>query len=181
MVNKKNIFIGILGLFAGVWEYLNRPPGSAYFLTKFEFIERYSYLLPDIYGKLGGWAPEFFHAFSFSLISMGLFSKTRRSRKVFCLLWFGIDSLFEVGQNYGHQIATWLPSWFNRIPLLGNTRYYFLNGRFDIFDILAILLGASVAYIISELTVKGGESDEREHFFRDEARKIPAEVLEKSS
>ena len=152
--NKKNIVIGILGLCAGVWEYVNRPLNSTYFLERCKFIEQYSCFLPDIYGKLGGWVPEFFHAFSFSLISIGLFSKTKKSRRLFCFLWFGINSLFEIGQNYGHQILPWIPSWFNKIPVLENTGAYFINGNFDIFDILAALLGAFMAYVVGELTVK---------------------------
>ena len=151
-MNKKNVLIGVIGLLAGAGVYVVNRAQPVYFLEKVGFIKRYSYLLPDIYGKLGGWLPEFFHAFSFSLISIGLFSRTKISRNIFCLLWLGIDSFFEIGQKYGSQLARYIPLWFNKVPILKRTESYFVNGRFDILDLLAILSGVVVAYILTNIT-----------------------------
>jgi len=41
-----------------------------------------------------------------------------------------------------------IPNWFKAIPFLENTENYFKQGTFDIADLIAIALGAVVAYVI---------------------------------
>jgi len=159
---KRRLFlllVGVIGIGIGLSEYISgRAHNSAYFLNNlpfFKFIANHLIAMPHIYGRLGLWLPDFFHVFSFSLITIGLFSTSRRSTVAFCLLWLGINVLFEVGQRYGAEIAPYIPSWFAKIPILENGRNYFLNGRFDIFDVMAVCLGAAFAYLISGVIMGG--------------------------
>ncbi|MCM8781669.1 MAG: hypothetical protein NC828_01225 [Candidatus Omnitrophica bacterium] len=130
------VLIGIIGLAIGASEYIN---GRMY-----------------IYGRLGMWLPDFFHCFSFSLIFIGVFSHSKFSRFGFCLLWFFINLLFEIGQRFGGWVSAHIPYWFGGIPVFKNTHNYFMYGRFDIFDVMAFFLGAMFAYLISELIIGGG-------------------------
>jgi len=38
------------------------------------------------------------------------------------------------------------PDFFQHIPFLENTRAYFLNGTFDVYDLAAFFIGALVGY-----------------------------------
>ena len=72
---------------------------------------------------------------------------------VICVAWFTIDSMFELGQRYGHNIFEYLPQWFGKIPMSDIFRSYFINGVFDVIDLLAIGFGSITAFIIGQ-TVK---------------------------
>lgn len=161
-INKKQVLLGCLFLLAGTIEYLvSRPIGSTYFLTKLEPIQSFFHHVPNLYGKLGLFAPEFFHALAFCLISMAFFS-TRKSRITICIVWFSVDSIFELGQKYGTQLVGYLPKWFETVPMLENLRNYLVNGRFDIYDLVAIGLGSLTAFFIGELLSKKGGGHEKE-------------------
>ena len=161
-INKKQLLLGCLFLLAGTIEYLvSRPIGSTYFLRNFPAIQSFFHHMPNLYGKLGVFAPEFFHAAAFCLISMAFFSG-RKSRITICLFWFSIDSVFELGQRYGVQLAEHIPQWFEKAPILENLRNYLVNGRFDIYDLMAIGLGSLTAFFIGELLSKKGGSHEKE-------------------
>lgn len=162
-INKKQLLLGVSFLLAGTVEYLvSRPVGSTYFLSKFRTIQSFLHHIPNLYGKLGIFAPEFFHPLALSLISMALVS-SRKSRIIICLLWFSVDSVFEFGQRYGTELAQYLPTWFQKIPILENLRNYLVNGRFDVYDLMAIGLGSLAAFFIGELLSKKGESNEKEY------------------
>ncbi len=150
-VNKLQLLAGIVFLCLGLMEYLtHRPAGSAYFLEKLGF------LLPSLpvnwhpFGKLSGFAPDFFHPLGFSLISMAFFSG-RQWRVALCLVWFGIDSIFEIAQKFGDLLARHVPGWFSHIPVLDNLASYLRKGTFDVYDLLAIALGSAAAFVIGEL------------------------------
>lgn len=162
-INKKQLIIGILFLLAGTMEYLvARPIGSTYFLYKFKVIQSFFHHMPNLYGKVGIFAPEFFHPLALSLISMALFS-TRKARMVICIAWFTVDSMFELGQKYGTQLLEWSPKWFETVPILENLENFLVNGRFDIYDLMAISLGSLSAFFIGELTSKKGRINEKKH------------------
>lgn len=160
-INKTQLLLGCLFLLAGTIEYLvSRPIGSVYFLRKFPAVQSFFQQMPNLYGKLGVFAPEFFHALAFCLISMAFFS-SKKSRIAICLSWFSVDSIFELGQRYGIQLVEYLPKWFETVPMLENLRNYLVNGRFDIYDLVAIGLGSLTAFFIGELLSKKGGSDEK--------------------
>ena len=173
-INKTQLVLGCLFLLAGTIEYLvSRPMGSTYFLAKFEAIQSFFHHMPNVYGKLGLFAPEFFHALALCLISMAFFS-SRRSRITICLAWFSIDSVFELGQRYGAQLAAHIPQWFDKVPVLENLRNYLVNGKFDLYDLVAIGLGSLTAFFTGELMSKKGGSHEKEN---SEKESIEARTL----
>jgi hypothetical protein len=53
-------------------------------------------------------------------------------------------------------LAQYLPKWFQGIPILENFGNYLVNGRFDIYDLLAIGLGSLTAFLLGELLAKKG-------------------------
>jgi len=155
IINKGQLFLGIISFLAGSWEYLaNRPWNTTYFLNKFSFLEKYFHKLPGIYGSLGGNAPEFFHVLSFSLLSAGVAPQNRRNRIIICLFWFGIDSFFELGQKYPALIHEHFTQHFPDICIVGLLDSYFRQGLYDKFDLLAIMLGSATFFLLAELTSK---------------------------
>jgi hypothetical protein len=93
--------------------------------------------------------PTFVHVYAFILLTAILVTPARAYVIPICLLWFMIESLFELAQI--NVIAQWIvkyiPTWFNRIPFLENTSDYFLAGTFDILDIFSIAAGTLAAYL----------------------------------
>jgi hypothetical protein len=156
-VNKGQLCLGVIFLFAGTIEYLaGRARESVYFLEKLKGLLPAFTIAPHPYGWLGAFAPDFFHPLGFSLISMAFF-KGRSSRASLCLLWFFIDSLFEIAQKYGRALAPQVPQWFSHVPFLENLASYLQNGTFDTYDLLAIALGSITAFGIGELLSRKGE------------------------
>jgi hypothetical protein len=162
-INKKQFLAGVLCLLAGVMEYLlARPVGSTYFLYDFKAVQSVLPRAPGLYGQFGGFAPEFFHPLAFSLISMALVS-SRKARIVICISWFAINFMFELGQRCGAELAEYLPKWFDTLPVFGTLRIFFLNGRFDVYDLVAICLGSLTALLVGEMLAKKGGSNAEEH------------------
>jgi hypothetical protein len=156
-VNRRQLLAGLIFLCLGVIEYLaGRPAGSAYFLEKLSaFLPSFS-VIHHPFGKLGGFAPDFCHPLGFSLISMAFFSG-RSSRINLCLLWFAIDSVFEIAQKFGKVLAEYVPGWFNHIPVLDNLASYLRKGTFDVYDLIAIVLGSAMAFVTGELLAGKGK------------------------
>jgi hypothetical protein len=170
--NKKQVLLGVIFLLAGTLEYLiDRPIGSTYFLYQFKTIHSFFRNIPDLYGSLGMCAPSFFHVLAFSLISMSLFS-SRKARISVCLAWFCLEFLFELGQKYGSQFAPYLPEWLEKAAIAENLKNFLINGTFDIYDLMAIGLGALTAFLIGELLSRKGENNERAH-----AKKMESKTL----
>lgn len=161
MLNKKQVCFGLLFLLAGALEYLfARPVGSVYFLTNLQAIHSLLQSMPDIYGKYGLFAPVFFHTIAFSLISMSIFS-TRRARIVVCMFWFCIECFFEISQKYGFHIVTFIPESIKSISSFKIMENFFIKGRFDIYDLIAIGFGSIIALISGELLSRKGGIYER--------------------
>ena len=159
-INKKQLLLGILFLLAGTMVYLvDRPIGSTYFLYKYRSIQIFFHQMPTLYGKLGMFAPEFFHPLAFSLISMSLIS-SRKSKVMICFIWFSIDSIFELGQKFGIELAENLPKWCVTVPTIKGFIDFFVYGTFDFYDLVAIGLGSLTAFLILELESKKGENNE---------------------
>jgi hypothetical protein len=150
-INKKQCLAGVLFLLIGTAEYVfGRPRGSVYFLEKLGALIPVSSREYHLFGPFGGWAPDFFHALGFALISMAFF-KGRSSRVALCILWFAIEAAFKIALKSGKELASHVPSWFGRIPILENTASYLRKGVFDIFDLVAFALGCLVAFALGEL------------------------------
>jgi len=102
-------------------------------------------------GRLAGAFPDFIHPFAFSMIGIGLLSNTRKSRVFICLIFFLLNILFEIGQKYKVFFIQLIPQWFSSMPMLENTKDYFLKGTFAIEDIIGITLGSLSAFALAEI------------------------------
>ena len=148
-INMRQIFIGSAVLLLGTLVYLiDRPPNHTYFIYKsFVNISLHN-TLPNLFGLIGYSMPSFIHVFSFILITVGILSYHKRSCIIICASWFLIDFIFELAQKFSSLASKIIPDWFAGIPILENTKNYFLSGTFDYFDLAAITIGAIVAYFV---------------------------------
>lgn len=148
-VNWLQILLGILFFLIGALVYLiDRPPENTYFFNHFNFIETLHNSLPAFFGPLANYLPDFIHPFSFSLITSGIISCSKRGYRVICLSWLVIDCIFEFGQKYTAQFMKVVPDWFSGIPFLEAFEIYFKKGTFDPYDLAAIFAGTIVAYFV---------------------------------
>jgi hypothetical protein len=140
------VALGVLSLGIGLLIYLtDRPADSAYFLRGDFAAVRISGIS---FGSLGQWLPAFLHVYAFILFTVVLAGLRGRQVMAACVAWFTIDALFECGQHpaIAPVLASSVPEWFQRVPVLENTASYFARGVFDPTDILFIALGAVSAY-----------------------------------
>ncbi len=155
MFKKPSVLYAVIAaaaLSVGLLDYLlGRQPEHVYFLFHgFSLVHGHH----SLFGVLGNYLPSFVHVYAFILLTAAVagFSKTRLIR--ICATWFAIAFLFEVAQHPALSpiIAVAVPAWFMGIPILDNTAAYFLNGTFDILDLLSIALGTIAAYFTVGLT-----------------------------
>jgi hypothetical protein len=159
IINIRQILIGITVLLLGTLIYLtDRPPDQTYFVCKsFVNISLHN-TLPNLFGFVGNSLPSFIHAFSFILITAGLFQCQKRGCIIICACWFLTDVIFELGQKFKAITSTIVPDWFSGIPFLENSKNYFLSGTFDFNDLTAIVFGTIIAYFVLSITIKRRES-----------------------
>ena len=150
--NLPQILVGVGGLSLGALVYLfGRSPESYAFGV---IVRDYLGLMRShglFFGGLSDNLPSFAHVFAFSLMTAGLLSPKRKGTLLICLLWFLIDTAFEIGQGLKPVSLAILPEWFqvHEFPM-ANLQDYFRCGTFDIGDIVAGLLGALAAFVVAE-------------------------------
>jgi len=156
-INKTQILIGAIGLLIGSLIYLiDRPPDQTYFVYSSTINISLSNIIPNLFGSIGNSLPAFIHIFSFILITAGLLCRQKRDCLIICLSWFLVDCVFELGQKFNNLALKIIPDWFLGIPFLENTESYFLQGTFDVIDLVAIAFGAIISYLILLTTdIKG--------------------------
>jgi hypothetical protein len=104
-----------------------------------------------LFGALSNNLPSFTHVLAFSLMTAGLLGTRRKGNVLVCLLWFLIDTAFEIGQGLKPVSLAIIPEWFKVHTLpMANLPEYFRHGTFDIRDIVAGLLGALTAFMVAE-------------------------------
>jgi hypothetical protein len=156
MVNRNNkyeidwamIIIALVALAIGIVVYIyDRPASHIYFVP--ELLSHYQQGT-RLFGFVGYHIPEFVHVFAFSLLTAAIFGRHKKDAMFICLFWLFIDALFEIAQyqKIANSVVPYIPDWFNEIPLLENTKNYFLYGRFDVLDLIAIATGAAIAYFM---------------------------------
>jgi hypothetical protein len=149
------ILIGVITLFVGSFVYLiDRPPDSTYFVYSISKQISLHNILPSLFGLIGQNFPSFIHVLSFSLITAGLLSCKKRGCLIVCLGWFLTDSVFELGQKFDTWFSKIVPDFFAGIPVLANSKSFFLTGAFDLHDLVAMVLGATTAYAVLLLTME---------------------------
>jgi hypothetical protein len=146
--------MGWAALIPGVLFYfLFRPQGVAYVSERLRLdliLRPYSLAAP-----LWGSFPDFIHPLAFSMIGMGVLSLSRRWRLLVCSSILLLNLFFEIGQKYKNMALGIVPKWLDGIPVLENVNSYFLRGTFDLQDVLAMCLGSSIAFVVSELATSG--------------------------
>ena len=126
---------------------LDRPADRIYFIPDGW---KFAMGAGQVFGPVGAYLPTFVHVVVFVLISSVLLAPWHFRNMSICLLWFGIDSLFELAQHeaIATRVADIVPSWFEGVIFLENTSSYFLAGTFDPLDLLSIALGSIAAYLV---------------------------------
>ena len=145
-INKLQISIGFLVLFAGFLLYLLTRPSDIYLVSFIKGAENSHYWALPFPTGIGGALPSFLHVFAFSLLLGGLLACRKRGYLIICCAWLFTNLLFELGQRYPISASQVIPKWFDGMFILQNMRDYFLNGTFDFFDLLASSVGAVAAY-----------------------------------
>ena len=150
--NIPQILVGLGGLSLGALVYLFERSPESY---GFGFIVRdYLGFIRShrmLFGVLANNLPSFTHVLAFSLMTAGLLGTRRKGNLLICLLWFLIDTVFEIGQGLKPVSLAIIPECFkvHTLPMV-NLQEYFGYGTFDIRDIVAGLLGALAAFMVAE-------------------------------
>ena len=153
--NKLQVLIGVAALLIGSFVYLiDRAPNQTYFVYSIGVNISLHNILPNLFGLLGNSLPAFIHVFSFALITAGVVSCRKRGWLIICFGWFLIDSAFEFGQKFSTWTLKLIPDSFESIPILENTKGFFLRGTFDVYDLVAMAIGAITAYAVLTATMK---------------------------
>ena len=136
------VFVLVLGTLVYV---LDRSSESVPFFSAVSL----AHLLPGLFGRIGESLPTFSHVFAFSLLTAAWFGGGRNTGLAACLVWFGVDAAFEVGQHpqIAPELAQLVPAWFDSLPILSQSGGYFLLGTFDAWDLTSIAMGAGTAYV----------------------------------
>lgn len=145
---------------------LDRPAGSALGLP---WPIAPTGLNVGAFGVLGGSLPSFAHTFAFSLIH-GLVLVQRASRTArlatlarCCAGWALVETAFECGQHpaLAQALATWSQYFHENGDTAGKTTTfvvgYFVHGRFDPLDVIAILLGAGTSFLLASWALDARE------------------------
>ncbi|MBN1387592.1 MAG: hypothetical protein JW965_04050 [Bacteroidales bacterium] len=147
--------IGVLALILGSIEYFAGRPDSIVHFQLYFSNASIAPAVPDIYGALGNYAPTFFHALSFSLISISLLAGWF-TKEFLCIFWFLLDSLLELGQliitrSLAYKI---IPGSLSESQVINRVIDFFEHGTYDLLDVLSIFLGCLIAYLIGVLISK---------------------------
>ncbi len=146
IINKVQISIGFLTLFAGLLLYLITRPPDIYFVSFIKGADGPQYWSLPFPTGIGGALPSFLHVFAFSLLLGGLMACRKRGYLIICCALLFTNLLFELGQRYPISASELIPKWFEGMFILQNMRSYFLKGTFDFLDLLASSVGALAAY-----------------------------------
>jgi hypothetical protein len=154
-INKLQVLLGAAALLAGALVYVvDRAPDETYFVYSTGVNISLHNILPNVFGPIGHSLPAFIHVFAFVLITAGVISCGKRGWLIICLGWFLVDAAFEFGQKYSAWTADHIPGHFSGIPILENTKAFFLRGTFDVHDFVAMAIGAITAYAVLTATMK---------------------------
>ena len=149
------LFLAALLLVVGVLVYAVDRGGAAYFLTGWAS----SHGKAALFGPIGNHLPTFVHSLAVILVTAAVLRPWTHLLPAIVIGWFTVECLFEVGQISpldGH-VASAMPAWFDKVPVLEAGADYFINGTYDPLDVLSIGLGAAAAYWVAR-TIERGDS-----------------------
>jgi len=156
------VALAVAALFLGLLVYwLDRRPEHVYFLSHGFALAPQQH---SLFGVVGNSLPTFLHVYAFILLTAAVAGSSKARLIRICAAWFVIATLFEFAQlrAVAPIIAAAVPAWFARVPVLDNTAAYFLNGTFDVLDLLSIALGTVAAYFTIAITNKAVRTTFRE-------------------
>jgi hypothetical protein len=108
--------------------------------------------LPELTWPAESNLPAVAHVFAFILISASFTARRKSGYALVTLFWLVLDVALEFGQKYKTVALMLIPEWLNHVPLLNQSKRYFLNGTYDAADLAATALGAALAYTVLCLT-----------------------------
>lgn len=161
-IHLQQVLLAITALLAGIFVYLFvRPQASVYFVTG--FLQPLNITaFPTLW--FADQLPSFLHTYAFILLT-SLVAGIKSGKALWANLsfWVAIEMLFEFGQipSVAVILVSLTPDWFSSFSVLELTDGFFINGTYDAFDVLAILLAALAAW----LTIRAGRPRED---YRDE-------------
>ena len=145
--SRTQFLAGMFLLLLGSLVYvIDRSPDQVYFTRFFGIHLKMFDAGTPLLGPLGLRLPAFIHVLSFSLITGSFFRSGNGRYLVICVFWLLVNTCFELGQKYKPLAVKLTPDFFEHIPFLENTRNYFMNGTFDVYDLVAFFLGALTGY-----------------------------------
>lgn len=156
MINIRQLIIGLSVLFFGLFFYILFRD-QTYFTHKLSIA---NVQLPyNAGGLIWNSFPSFVHVFSFSMITASLFKDSRFMYFVVCTIWLMINCMFELSQKYKAFAMGIIPSWFESMPYLENTKNFISYGTYDINDIFSMLAGAFTAFCVMIITAQRREKE----------------------
>lgn len=148
------LFLAALLLVIGVIVYAVDRGGAAYFLAGWTGNRGEA----ELFGPIGNHLPTFVHTLAMILVFAAALRPRVDLLPAIAIGWFALESLFELCQAspLDTRIAAILPAWFESVPVLEASGYYFTNGTFDPLDLVSIGLGAAAGYWIVRSIERGG-------------------------
>ena len=135
------IIAAFVALSLGLMIYLlSRDPQQVYFLSYIKALQNGS----KKPGILSDFLPSLLHTYAFVLLTVAVLSASLAQTRLTCIFWFFLEGMFEIGQH--KAIADHLSEYLGSIHFPEVSAEYFLNGTFDLLDIVAIAIGACMAY-----------------------------------
>jgi len=140
----------VIALLVGALVYaVDRGDHSAYLLPRILLVHGGH----QLFGPIAQWLPSFVHAFAFSLLTAALLPHRALPMAAACLAWGAIDAAVEIAQHkaLSGPLASAVPQWFARVPVLDHVQSYLRVGVFDPMDLAAIAAGCLAAFAVSLL------------------------------
>lgn len=93
--------------------------------------------------------PSLLHIYAFILLTSVVISASINAARLICIFWLIIELVFETGQHpvVASAISENLPEWFYHYAWLQSISNYFINGKFDVLDVMCLVLGSVFAFI----------------------------------
>lgn len=113
------------------------------------------------FGVLSGSLPSFAHVLAFTLLTAALLGPACFAPGRICATWWSLDTVFELGQAdaFSSYVLDRIPATFSDTSPIRHVTNYFRYGTFDPLDLIAITLGAVVAYLLISATKLQGERE----------------------
>lgn len=153
-LNSSQVFVGIVALSLGGAIYVLIRPADSLILFSALSLSSAPGMLSHQSSFLWGSLPSLLHVLAFSLITASAVPRqSKRHVALVILFWVAVNVLFELGQtSTGKTMASELNLAMYCKPLFA----YFMNGTYDVNDILLAVFGGAAAYPLILIT-KGEE------------------------